>query len=98
MSEAGRLSVPIHHQYGEACGKRAGLRLSTSSAIHMNEWQKVESRKEAANDRMWVVTAEQGGYFSQLRTLIGWYELESFSVDGLCDACSIVGGPRNALF
>lgn len=64
----------------------------------MNEWQVSSSRRATLSDRNWVVTAEQGGYFSQLRTLIGWYELESFSVDGLCDACSIVGGPRNALF
>ncbi len=37
-------------------GPRAALRLSTSYAAQMNEWQKVGSRLEAANDRSWVVT------------------------------------------
>jgi len=39
---------------GKLAGQPEGLRLSTSSAANMNEWQKVMSRKEAANDRMWV--------------------------------------------
>lgn len=32
----------------------AGLRLSVTFSANMNEWQKVGSQKEAANDRMWV--------------------------------------------
>lgn len=61
---------------GGAAG-RGGF--STSSAANMNGWQKVGSRKEAANDGMWVgITAEwrfSGGRLldrSWLERLVSW--------------------------
>jgi hypothetical protein len=42
---------------GKLAGQPAGLTLSISSTANMNEWQKVGSRKGAANDWMWVLPA-----------------------------------------
>jgi hypothetical protein len=64
ISPASRCSLrpsfekPFYSRYSilfeKLAGQPAGLRLSIPSAANMNGWQKVGSRKEAANDRMWV--------------------------------------------
>ena len=50
-----RVSAQSGSFLGKLAGQRAGPRLITSPAANMYGWQKMGSRKEAANDRMWVL-------------------------------------------
>lgn len=47
-------TFPFHHPFWESWCAMATAEANTFSATDMNEWQRVGSQKQPANDRLWV--------------------------------------------